>query len=467
MIRLPEPLVLDPAERRALSLLIDLSRLIPVADQSADVVTLAPVDRPPFAGARAWQAAGWGIAPGDGVVHVARAALHCVSEIAGAARERRSAVRDRLGRVPSQENGLVAEGLEREPVVSQAAAAFRRAAMAAAGRRPMRLVAPWPDGRRWAVALTHDLDVVAWWPGFATLRLVELLRKGRWGIAGRAAWAAITALGESPVRRAIVGLLAMERASRVRSTWFILCGNPTWRTALAGDLTYRPESRAVRSILRDVQQAGHTLALHGSFATLDAPERFREQRLRLEALAGRAVRGVRQHFLRFLPDRTPRAMRTGGFDYDSTWGFADRNGFRLGVADVVPLWEAEEGAGRPLLEAPVAWMDRSLSKYRNVEDPDAWVTDAIELAHTARDVEGLWTGVWHPNLAPALGFPGAPPAYARLLEALQAMDPFFGTLDELVAWRAERARLHIDRLAPDGRFEAAGAAAVPMEDPSR
>src|SRR2546430_17478224 len=36
------------------------------------------------------------------------------------------------------------------------------------------------------------------------------------------------------------------------------------------------------------------------------------------------------------PGVTERAMAEAGFWYDSTFGFPDRNGFRLGVADVVP-----------------------------------------------------------------------------------------------------------------------------------
>src|SRR2546430_9989656 len=62
-----------------------------------------------------------------------------------------------------------------------------------------------------------------------------------------------------------------------------------------------------------------------------------------------------------------------------------------------------------LFRSPFTWMDRALSKYRGIEDPAAWSKDALELATTARAVGGLWVGLWHPNLTPALGFPDAPP----------------------------------------------------------
>ena len=46
----------------------------------------------------------------------------------------------------------------------------------AAGRRAVRYLAPWPEGRRWAAAITHDLDIVSGWPLFTTLREHRLIQ---------------------------------------------------------------------------------------------------------------------------------------------------------------------------------------------------------------------------------------------------------------------------------------------------
>ena len=67
---------------------------------------------------------------------------------------------------------------------------------------------------------------------------------------------------------------------------------------------------------------------------------WRQQRRTLARLAAAPVLGVRQHFLRMRPGANPAHMVAAGFEYDATWGFADRNGFRLGVADLVPAWDA-------------------------------------------------------------------------------------------------------------------------------
>lgn len=448
MIKLPDASTTSPAERFALDVLVDLACLVPAAP-ALDVVRLELTEQAPR-DLRGWMAAGWGIDVADGVVRVPRALLKTVIDVAGAGAEQRSSERDRYRRVLSTANPLVAEGLEREPVVQRAALALQAAARKAAGRRAFRTIAPWPDGHRWAAAFTHDLDVVSWWPAFTLLRMVELTRKGAFAQVARVATSALANVGFDPVFQGVTGVLNSEAVAKIRSTWFILCGTPTLQTMRAGDLTYSPESTKARGILAQVGGAGHEIGLHGSFATLDNHGAFSDQRRRLEGIAGTPVRGIRQHYVRLHPGVTEHAMVNAGFAYDSTFGFPDRNGFRLGVADVVPRWDTAANKAVGIDEVPFTWMDRALSKYRGVEQPSAWTVDALELAATARTVGGLWVGLWHPNLTTPLGFPDAPNAYSATLAGLLAEHPFVGPLRSIVAWRRARRGVRADAIAADG-----------------
>jgi peptidoglycan/xylan/chitin deacetylase (PgdA/CDA1 family) len=442
---------LSAAERFALDVLIDLSTVLRF-DGTADVVRLRVVDGASSDDtAAALRARGWGIAPSDGVVTVERALLRFVVDVAGAEDEQRSRASDRYQRVPATATRVVREAVEREPVVSRAAVALTHAVRAAAGRRLVLQIDAWPKGRRWAAALTHDLDVVDWWPAFTLLRLAELARNGELARAARVTLAAATSATRPVVFSAVRELLDIEARHRVRSSWFVLCGQPTLATARAGDLTYRPEGKRARRIMRAVRDAGHEIGLHGSFRTSEDHPLFAEQRELLRALADVDAAGVRQHYLRMRPATTPRGMHDAGFTYDSTYGFADRNGFRLGVADVVPLWDAEHQAPIGMDEAPFTWMDRALSKYQHVESPGVWIDDALALADVCQDVGGLWVGIWHPNLAPALGFPDAPAAYARLASELVARGAYVAPLGELVAWRRARRALRAVEYGEDGR----------------
>ena len=460
----PDAPPLDAGERFALDLLLDVACVLRLAD-----------DVPAGAGAAAVQlrlgadtgrastdvaalGAGTWLGIADGAVTMPRAALALVRALAGGVAEQRSAARDRHGRVPASENALVRAGelLEREPIVSRCALALAEAVRQAAGRRQALFLTPWPGGRRWAAALTHDLDVVEWWPAFTALRVAELLGKGELRRVARVLGAAAASGGRGVVWRGVQEVLRAEAAHGARSSWFVLCDTPTLATARAGDLTYRPEGPAARRIVAAILDGGHEIGLHGSFATSEDPGRFARQRARLGALSGAPVDGVRQHYLRLRHDSTPAAMDEAGFRYDSTLGFADRNGFRLGLADVAPVWSERDQRALALDEAPFCWMDRALSKYRGEERPEAWIDDALILADRCRAVQGLFVGIWHPNLTGALGYPGAPAAYARLVSSLVARDAFLAPLGELVAWRRARRAVRATHLT--------GAGAVALRD---
>jgi hypothetical protein len=443
----PHSSSLGSIEQFGLDVLLDLSRLLRYAGDG-DVVRLRVAEGDVSLSEIITK--GWPLSRAPGVVTVPRGALRVVGEIVGAAAEQRSSMRDRFERVPSSANALVAAGVEREPIVSRCAVELRRAALDVADRRPIRLLAPWPDGKRWAAAFSHDLDVVQRWPAFTALRLAELARKGEVARAVRVVAAAARSAMGDPVWSAVQDVLRVERERSVHSTWFILCGTPTWATMRAGDLTYVPESAAARRIIAAAAREGHELGLHGSFQTYTDEHALRAQGQRLAHLANRQLDGVRQHYLRMLPGVTQRSMIAAGFAYDSTFGFADRNGFRLGVADIVPAWSDAQAELLAIDEVPFIWMDRALSKYQGLESPTSWVVDALKLASTCREVEGLWTGIWHPNLAPALGFPGAPGAFASLVRDITAQAPYVASMGELVAWRRARRHTRATALRPDG-----------------
>jgi hypothetical protein len=300
--------------------------------------------------------------------------------------------------------------------------------------------------------------------------MAELSRKGAWRLSAQVARAAGRNIGRDPVSRGVYGLLQLEAHHAIAATWFIICSEPSIPSMQAGDSTYRPDSAATGRILDAIVHAGHEIGLHGSFSTGEDQGQMRAQRRSLDRLAGRPIVGVRQHFLRMHPGVTQRNMVAAGFEYDATWGFADRNGFRLGVADVVPAWDAEHKQPMPLELLPLIWMDRSLSKYAGIEEAERWIQDGVDLVNECRAVEGLWVGLWHPNTTEALGFPGAEPALVRMLQALAGDRPYFAAARKVVEWRRFRRSVRAARVSADGRVwltgETASANAVTVEDES-
>jgi hypothetical protein len=425
-----------PRDQWAYATLLDLAALVPAGQGVLPAVTARVVELTEEFEVDAAE------------VRIARAVVDRLVAVAGAGVEQGSSERDRHARVPSRANPLVQEGKERTLPIPALAQRFGRAADQAAGR-PLPRLAPWPDGKRWAVAITHDLDVVSGWPLFAMMRWMELTRKGKLGRLVRAKLQALRSIGQAPVLSAIDRILAIESEARVRATWFVLAGEPTLSSWREGDVTYRLKGRPARVILERLARAQHEVGLHGSLGTAESAERLARERDVVREVTGLAPEGVRQHFLRMTPGITQEHARSAGFSYDSTFGFADRTGFRLGTADLVRCWNDRTGKPIDLEEAPLAWMDRTFSKYQGEEDPERWVDDALELARSCQAVEGLWVGLWHPNTGPALGYPDTWPAFARLIQSLAKMDAYIAPLHELVTWRRARRSLR-------GRSDASG-----------
>lgn len=421
------------AERWAYALLVDLARFLPAEDGTASVAARVVTSGSEFSHA-------------NGELHLHRDVLDQVVQQAGAGQEQRSTARDRHGRVPAEANPLVQRGQERVLPVQELADRFARAADAA-GEVPLPRLAPWPEGRSWAAAITHDLDVVSGWPLFAAMRWLELARKGEIARALRSVGSGIGAALANPVRDGVERFIRLEREAGIRATWFVLAGNPdveSWRT---GDVTYRLEGTTARALLEALLQAEHEVGLHGSLKSAASADRMGEEREVIRKVAGKEPVGIRQHFLRMTPGSTADHAQRAGFTYDATYGFADRSGFRLGAADLLPMWNDARAEPLQLSQAPLAWMDRTFSKYQGEENPERWVDDALDLARTCREVSGLWVGLWHPNVVPALGYPDTWPAFERLLHSLVKEGAYIAPLEELTSWRLARRGLRGRRLA--------------------
>ena len=443
-----------PAARRfACDLLLDLSRLVRVESTQMPLVRLVVAPSVIDGVHTTRDLLAWRPHAANGEIRLGDDTLALVADLAAARNEQIATDADRYGRVPSRVNALVIDGIERRPVLDLMAGRIAEAVESKADSRSFRQLPAWPAGASWAAALTHDLDVVAWWPVFAMLRWLELGRAVRLQILSRALLAAARSVAGDPVLEAVRTILSVEREYDIRSTWFVLAGAPTLSTFRRGDLTYRLESNRGRAVIDQIVAATNEVGLHGSFATWQNAEAFRAERMRAATASGRPVDGVRQHFLRMRPPTTQHAMAAAGFTYDATFGFHDRNGFRLGTASPVRAWDADHACAIDLDLAPLTWMDRVMSKYGGVQDPERWIDDALMLAQTVREVNGMWVGLWHPNLTDALGYPDAPDQYRRLVRELRAAGAHIAPLGELLAWRRRRRAFRVRHVAADGSLQ--------------
>ena len=256
------------------------------------------------------------------------------------------------------------------------------------------------------IVLTHDVDAVT-----KTLRI--RFKQSAFD-AFNAARAVATGRPSAAIERVAHGLrfaigpgeywtidrmCAMEEARGRRSIFHVYAGNQSERSLGARvlfDPSYDVDAGQVRADLRRLVERGWTVGLHPSFDAWSAAADIQQQKRRLESAIGRDVTACRQHWLRFSWAHTWAAQEEAGLRLDSTLGFNDRPGFRIGAAlRVHPLDERRRP--RAIEALPLVLMDSHLYDYAapDTSRPEAgiatWLGEVLAVRGTA-------SVLWHPHV---------------------------------------------------------------------
>ncbi len=310
----------------------------------------------------------------------------------------------------------------------------------------------WKGGRRFAVALTHDVDDVT---QRSLTQSMRLLRQAR-GIHSYAFRAGLASLArgfihswESDPYWAFDRWMAEEERHGFHSSWYVCPPHPAQRHEYDALYTLRDivgyEGRHVHvdELIRDMVARGHEVGLHGSYMShRDAAELLR-QREQIGGAIGAAPPGIRQHFLRFDPRATWAAQAEAGFAYDTTLGYNEALGFRAGIAAPFRPWDPVGRKPHSLWELPLTVMDGTL--FRTLSLDAGRATERVAgLLETVERAGGLAVLLWHPNVADERRFPGWMECYRRVLAWLAGRDAWVTTAAEVAVWWADRSRLESD-----------------------
>ena len=277
----------------------------------------------------------------------------------------------------------------------------------------------WGDAR-FAVALTHDVDVPWKWTRRgvkgAAARAKGDLTSGRVGpglreLRGLAEAAVHKVRGSDPYW-SFDRILEDERRGGTSSTFFLLADHAHEFDGPAAEEYERLRPRLVEML----QGAKAEVGLHGSYTAAADAKRIADEKEILERLSG-PLQGQRYHYLRIDPHRNLGPLEAVGFAYDSTLGFGDAVGFRAGIAHPFRPWDFERDAPHDLIEVPLAAMDVTLSaeRYLNlgVEEAGARLRGLLDWAEANG---GGFAVLWHPEQYDSALLPGWDVLYRRLIE---------------------------------------------------
>lgn len=314
--------------------------------------------------------------------------------------------------------------------------------LAALGRSP--LPAPhWsPAGEGFALALTHDVDILRLWSArewtVAVKRIGLAAKAGDARKTKSALRAMATHLGSDLPRRrdpywTFPQLIEDEDARGASSTFFVLGGH-THPTDGPDPELYR---QRLPALLRLLGQHGREVGLHGNHRDRIDPAALDEDRASVAERAGTRIDGMRYHYLRCLYHDTLPMLDAAGFAYDSSLAFAEQEGFRCGYSQPFHPYDLARERQLDIVELPLALMDTSLQerKYRGLEAEEALIAGRTIVSAIAA-AGGAAAILWHHNrFHPYVGM-GYGDVYWRLLDEARAQGAALLSAGELVRrWR--------------------------------
>jgi hypothetical protein len=302
----------------------------------------------------------------------------------------------------------------------------------------------WPDGRRAAIALSHDVDQPE---RYALLQ--SAWRPWRFRRHPRSYARATVRQVRARIRDAHPGdswawrqVADAEARHGFRSTFFV--ASTPFHSPHGGDVDVRYDVRRspYRAVMRELDAGGFDMGLHTGYRAWERPAWMAEERQRLQDATGLSIDGNRHHFWNLGPDiaATLRSHEAAGFSHDSSLAFNEHIGFRRSVA--IPFWPWDATLGRPLrtLQIPTAIMDGNL--FYGSSDVEAGVAAVRETVDEITASGGVGSIDWHIQAS----VPCTPEywhwgeAYLAVLEDLAArQDVWVTSHAEIERWWTERA----------------------------
>ena len=217
----------------------------------------------------------------------------------------------------------------------------------------------WPEGKKFAVCLTHDVDEIKKTYQWITRPIRYLARGDFPGLKGQINSFIQKIKGIEPYYT-YDDIIRIEQDLGVKSTYFILkeSGNAslfskkTWYLYGRNRSLQSPEMRA---LIQRLQSNGDEVAIHGSYFSYKDPVLLKDETRELEQLINEKVIGTRQHNLNLEVPATWNHQVSAGLKYDTTLGFKDTIGFRWGTS--FPFFPNTGEGPLPLLEIPLIIMD--------------------------------------------------------------------------------------------------------------
>jgi hypothetical protein len=191
-------------------------------------------------------------------------------------------------------------------------------------------------------------------------------------------------------------IVDLEASHGARSA-FYFAATPWWAQGASDyDVSYDVRAPQFRKMMKSLQSSGAEVGLHLSYNARDNLELLVRERARLEAACGSEVLGGRHHYWHMKRPfwDTLRQHERAGLAYDTSVGFNEAPGYRLGIAHPFRPWDPDKKAVINVLQIPTMLMDGALLYDQEVSETEA-IRRAKKLIRALIASEGTAAIDWH------------------------------------------------------------------------
>lgn len=320
-------------------------------------------------------------------------------------------VRDEHGRFPGKESLPCRTGFIHRPIVDEYAALLRKWLREAGINIP-------ESSRKFSVLSTHDVDNILKYGNPARTMASAALGNRPWREVSEnlAVWFRLKSDPFDTFEQMMQydKMLGERNDIQTEVVYFFMSGG---RSRFDG--MYNIQSKAVRNKIKMVSETGATIGLHSSYEAGLQPELIAREKATLEDVCGFPIHYNRYHFLTWREIENGWALAQAGINRDSSLGYADVAGFRLGVCRPIPLFDPIKMQPFGIEEHPLIVMDCTLSRdnYMNLNEEEA-LNYCRSLIDQTRKHGGEFVMLWHNTIFSPEQSNYHPKLYQKLLQEL-------------------------------------------------
>jgi len=206
-------------------------------------------------------------------------------------------------------------------------------------------------------------------------------------------------------------LMMLEKKCHIKASYYFLAFDEK------GGSRYRFQEKRLVNLFAQLSNANHEIGIHGTTDTSTDSDQLKKEIAELEESSNIKVVGGRQHRLWLEGTKTFGIHQAAGLKYDSSFGFAEHEGFRNSFCLPLKPYDFERKEAIDCWQFPLMAMDVTLFSYRKLS-PKQIKSSIQSIIAEVEKHNGIFTLLWHNSFFDETLYPGVRQTYEELLQLM-------------------------------------------------